>query len=362
MTDRRREILFGLGLLLPVLIGFAGVEWLLQKREAAMVERKVDWSGLRAQAAIGDPDRVLFKPGAQFGNISFNALGFRGPDIALPKPAGTIRIMFLGDSKTFAGEVREEQALAAQSIAKLRALHPRCSFDYVNVSGPQYSLGDLTSLVRAKRDIIDPDLTVVMAGSATDLIGSLGKRATPPVGPLAANQQPATSGLSAMIEQSIAIKTVRREIGLLSPLTPLDNSAREDLNILAFRQRWMLHQLSSEIGDVPTMTIAYRTREKGGSGIASYWLGARRLRTAFPGISAEKAHATLQLVVDASRNHAAAARWRQIDPLKSMIGQPEYYYDRSHFSPLGHAKVGAAVADEAATMVTEDCRIAPGIR
>jgi lysophospholipase L1-like esterase len=357
VTDRRREIIFGLGLLVPVAIGFAAVEWLLQAREARTAARKVNWTALYDQAGAGDDERLLFKPGARVGKIAFNALGFRGPEVAIPKAANTVRVMFLGDSKTFAGEVQEDEALAAQSVAKLRVLRPRCSFDYVNVSGPGYSLRDLTTLVHAKKSVIDPDLTVVLAGSASDLLGAIRKGGARAAARTAQDQRAKPSPLSALLARSETIKIAQREIGLISPFTPPNGPARQSLESLAMKHRLMLDQLSAAVGGLPTITIAYRTPEKGGSGIASYWLGARRLRTAFPGISIAKARATLKMVVDVSRDHAAANGWRQIDPQLDMIRRPEYFVDRTHFSPPAHAKIGAAVAEEAAMIVTDDCRV-----
>ena len=36
-------------------------------------------------------------PGASSGGVSINGLGFRGPELEMPKPADTIRIAFAGD-------------------------------------------------------------------------------------------------------------------------------------------------------------------------------------------------------------------------------------------------------------------------
>jgi lysophospholipase L1-like esterase len=357
MTDRRREILFGLGLLVPLALGLAASEWILRAREAANKDRDVNWSALRATAGTGGDERLQFKPGARFGQLRFNALGFRGPEVAMPKPGATIRVLFLGDSKTFAGEVSEDQAFPAQGIAQLRKLRPGCKFDYVNISGPAYTLDDLAALVKAKRDVIAPDLVVVLAGSAGNLLKLHGNRHPPTQPPLQNSTKQSTSNLTALLDQSVAAKWVSREIALISPVTSFDNFPRQDLALLTRKQQMMLDTLAAAIGDRPVVTIAYRTREKSAEGLAANWLNTRNFRISFPGTSPAQTRAILKLVINQSRTHATATGWDYIDPLGAMVRDPAYYHDRSHFSPLGHAKIGAAVADAAARQVTAGCKI-----
>src|SRR5215471_5362125 len=48
-------------------------------------------------------------PGGHFGGIHINSLGFRGPEISIPKPRSTLRVAFLGSSTTFCGEVSSNE-------------------------------------------------------------------------------------------------------------------------------------------------------------------------------------------------------------------------------------------------------------
>ena len=64
-----------------------------------------------------------FKPNSQDvqGNVvvDINRLGLRGPDPELPKPAGRVRVMTLGDSSIFGYGVEDEQVFAAVALSEL---------------------------------------------------------------------------------------------------------------------------------------------------------------------------------------------------------------------------------------------------
>src|SRR5436190_13451044 len=57
-------------------------------------------------------------PNLARGRISINSLGFRGPEIPLPKPAGTVRLAFLGASTTWCGEVSGNEAVWTHLVAE----------------------------------------------------------------------------------------------------------------------------------------------------------------------------------------------------------------------------------------------------
>src|SRR5690242_11836091 len=64
---------------------------------SAMVE---DYYTVDAKLNLRVPIANLSK-----GRITVNSLGFRGPEITVPKPAGTVRLAFLGASTTWCAEV-----------------------------------------------------------------------------------------------------------------------------------------------------------------------------------------------------------------------------------------------------------------
>jgi hypothetical protein len=72
--------------------------------------------------------------------VRTNALGLRGPDVVVPKPAGTYRVLLLGDSMTAGLEVNENETFAAVCVERLRG--PR-HVEVVNAGVRGYNLDNV---------------------------------------------------------------------------------------------------------------------------------------------------------------------------------------------------------------------------
>lgn len=96
------------------------------------------------------------------GRISTNSLGFRGPEIALPKLPGTVRIAFLGASTTWCGEVSSNEHTWPHLVTQdLRARFPGLAVDYVNAGVPGYVVNaSFTNLVHRVAPL-EPDIIVI---------------------------------------------------------------------------------------------------------------------------------------------------------------------------------------------------------
>ena len=96
--------------------------------------------------------------------MQVNNLGLRGGPLALPKPAGVIRIAALGDSVTFGFGVSEEETYPARVASLLAADVAPKRTDWVNAGVPGFSilqgLGQLDKRVLPTR----PDIVVVLFG------------------------------------------------------------------------------------------------------------------------------------------------------------------------------------------------------
>ena len=105
--------------------------------------------------------RVLV-PGARMGNISVNALGFRGPEIEKAKPPGRIRIAFLGASTTFCAEVSGDAAVWPQvAVENQRDRFPGVDFDFVNGGVPGYTVASSLKNLQYRVSPLQPDVVVI---------------------------------------------------------------------------------------------------------------------------------------------------------------------------------------------------------
>lgn len=112
-------------------------------------------------AYIDDLKLDLWVPVANFssGRISVNSLGFRGPEIAMPKPAGTVRIAFLGASTTWSSEVSGNDFVWPHLVAaSLSKTFPGTRFDYVNGGVSGYTIQLIQKNLQYRVAPLQPDV------------------------------------------------------------------------------------------------------------------------------------------------------------------------------------------------------------
>lgn len=101
------------------------------------------------------------------GDIHVNAQGFRGPVVDIPKPAGTYRILALGDSTTF-GIGSGEDGTYPRLLQK--ELERRCvpalaeQIDVINGGVPGYTSTQILRRLQTEWLAYHPDLVLVMQG------------------------------------------------------------------------------------------------------------------------------------------------------------------------------------------------------
>jgi len=91
-----------------------------------------------------------------------NSLGFRGPPLQTPKPEGTFRILFLGDSSVYGQDVKEELTFPALT-ATLLSRRTKRVVETVNAAVPGYSSTQCRLLLEDRIALVQPDLVVIAA-------------------------------------------------------------------------------------------------------------------------------------------------------------------------------------------------------
>src|SRR5262249_16403868 len=100
--------------------------------------------------------------GYSSGHISINSLGFRGPEIAMPKPPDTVRVAYLGASTTWCAEVSGNDYVWPHLVtASLGRAFPEVRFDYVNGGVPGYTIESLLKNLQYRIASLHPAVILI---------------------------------------------------------------------------------------------------------------------------------------------------------------------------------------------------------
>ncbi len=147
----RTNLLLLLGSLVVALgLGALAGEWVLRYRERHLASAPGS-TGLqfyRHRRLV----YALVRNFDYFGWVHVNGQGFRGPEVSVDKPPGTLRIMTVGESTTFDRFVsRDAAAWPARLQFWLGDLAPGRSFEVINAGTPGYRVMD--NLIRLETDL-----------------------------------------------------------------------------------------------------------------------------------------------------------------------------------------------------------------
>lgn len=93
-----------------------------------------------------------------------NSLGFRGPDVEVPKPLGRFRIVCLGGSTTYSDGVGDEDAYPLLLEKLLRKARPDLDIEVVNAGVPSYTSAESLANLAFRCLDLEPDAIVVYQG------------------------------------------------------------------------------------------------------------------------------------------------------------------------------------------------------
>jgi lysophospholipase L1-like esterase len=105
-------------------------------------------------------------PNGTFGPVHINSHGFRSPEIPLEKPAGRLRLAFLGGSTTYCAEVSSDQMTWPYLVvAEIKKRFPDLNIDFVNGGVPGYTTRSLKPYLEKRVARFRPDVIVIYEAS-----------------------------------------------------------------------------------------------------------------------------------------------------------------------------------------------------
>jgi hypothetical protein len=101
------------------------------------------------------------RPGYVSPAVRTNSFGLRSPEVEVPKPAGTVRILMLGDSFTFGFRAPDDEVFARRLEVRLRKQFPAAAIEVVNAGVISYCPLLEYLQYRHRLHALEPDLVVL---------------------------------------------------------------------------------------------------------------------------------------------------------------------------------------------------------
>jgi lysophospholipase L1-like esterase len=150
----------------PVLRPGRSVAELLAESERTEVSRVTQGRFMGVIRASRREERVYeLKPERRWlseeAPVRTNSRGFRGAELPTSKPAGTLRIVGLGDSVMFGWGVSEDETYLRRLESSLRAAVASDGIDVLNLAVPGYNSAQEAAVFRDEALPLSPDLLLV---------------------------------------------------------------------------------------------------------------------------------------------------------------------------------------------------------
>ena len=153
-----------LRLVLAVLVGLVAIEGLVRARQ--LLRHGTTNETVLARDVDEVTGRTIPLPGSAVAGIRICSRGFRGDEIDVPKPAGRVRIAFLGASTTFCAEATSNETTWPHLVVTtLRERYPGIEFDLVNAAVPGYMSRHSLERFEVRVAALEPDVVIVYHGT-----------------------------------------------------------------------------------------------------------------------------------------------------------------------------------------------------
>lgn len=321
--------------------------FLIAEATGRLLERYAGYMPRRAAGySEGNPYlRTALVPGMRFESgpfrVDVNSLGFRGPEIQVPKPPGTFRIFALGESTTFGwkGIRSHEEAWPALLEAKLRAAHPGRLIEVVNAGVPGYTSIEQRINLMLRISRLQPDAILLYHGNndlnwswvpdvETKLVYGRGLSIAPP------------SQFQRTIDYSYVLMEIRSRINLLSrsSQTKHDEPDAAAIRMLGSNLAGLIDDARRAGLKVAIGTFAHGLDESGQPGRFSedeIRLGVPNVGRWFEYLGPQGLRRSLPVYNDMVRDLARAEKIPMAEPAKRVPPTPDFHTDWCHFTAKG---------------------------
>lgn len=119
----------------------------------------------------------MFKPSDDYDwsgiPVHISSNGFRTPEFVIPKPAGTVRILNLGDSVAFGWQVRQDETYGKQLEQMLNARNDGKHYEVINAGTPGWGTEDERNFLLQEGLSYQPDVVLLDITLVNDIYGGM---------------------------------------------------------------------------------------------------------------------------------------------------------------------------------------------
>ncbi len=281
-------------------------------------------------AWANDPDSIERKVTFTY---STNSHGFRGPEFSAQKPAGTFRIIVVGECVAFGNGVDDQEVYPAVLGRMLKKKHPGRKIEVINLGTPD-SPQDIRDRLRDRYLGYSPDLVVFAPGAGTVFLAA--HSGTTELRNRLSDEEyrQAMDEYGRALEDATSLSTRAGARVLL--VTPTTNSF-----FIPDGKRWVdrLKQFAAEKGLPVVDTTAIFLRREARDGLVFVSRGGKHRLLSYKG-----GKATLLKEVpfaDESKRHIAPEIFQYLDDhpeVKLLLS-----IDENHPNPRGHEVIAEAI-------------------
>jgi len=153
---------------------------------------------------------AVFRRSEYAADVRFNALGFRGHEFETPRPAGTFRVLALGDSFLEGLQVGEDAVLSARIEAAFEGSVPRVEVLNLGVSG--YGTTEAIDLLERYGPSLQPDLVVLFFCLQNDVRNNVQGRCRLEGGRLVCGERPIPSRLRLLVSRAKSLAATHSQL------------------------------------------------------------------------------------------------------------------------------------------------------